>query len=76
MRGGPAVLLARSEQSKPGSVTGVSRARLMLEIIAVYELFGIWNLIVVVNCRLKVNLRTGCLASCQQPTLLSTQGWW
>ena len=40
MRGGPAVLLARSELSKSGSVTGVSRARLLLEIIAVYELFG------------------------------------
>ncbi|KAL6310354.1 fungal-specific transcription factor domain-containing protein [Sparassis latifolia] len=40
MRGGPAVLLARSSHPEPGSVTGVSRARLLLEIVAVYELFG------------------------------------
>ncbi|CCM01484.1 uncharacterized protein FIBRA_03538 [Fibroporia radiculosa] len=40
MRGGPAVLLARSPDTKPNTVTGVSRARLLLEIVAVYELFG------------------------------------
>ncbi|KAH9949554.1 fungal-specific transcription factor domain-containing protein, partial [Amylocystis lapponica] len=40
MRGGPAVLLARSAHPKTGSVTGVSRARLLLEILAVYEIFG------------------------------------
>lgn len=40
MRGGPAVLLARSLQSKHNTVTGVSRARLLLETVAVYELFG------------------------------------
>ncbi|KAI0743550.1 fungal-specific transcription factor domain-containing protein [Daedaleopsis nitida] len=39
-RGGPGLLLARSRGSKANSVTGVSRARLLLEIIAVYELFG------------------------------------
>jgi len=59
MRGGPAVLLARSSHPKPGLVTGVSRARLLLEIVAVYELFG-------------------CLASGQEPTLLSpnVSSWW
>ncbi|PCH43771.1 hypothetical protein WOLCODRAFT_75103 [Wolfiporia cocos MD-104 SS10] len=59
MRGGPAVLLARSASPRPGTVTGVSRARLLLEIVAVYELFG-------------------CLASAQEPTLLSPQAntWW
>ncbi|OCH95164.1 hypothetical protein OBBRIDRAFT_810069 [Obba rivulosa] len=58
-RGGPAVLLARSGEPKPGTVTGVWRARLILEIVAVYEIFG-------------------CLASRQEPTLLSsvTSSWW
>ncbi|KAI0949383.1 hypothetical protein AcW1_009014 [Taiwanofungus camphoratus] len=40
MRGGPAVLLARSVEAKSGALTGVSRARLLLEIIAVYEIFA------------------------------------
>ncbi|KAI0745764.1 fungal-specific transcription factor domain-containing protein [Earliella scabrosa] len=39
-RGGPGLLLARSKGYKPNTVTGASRARLLLEIIAVYELFG------------------------------------
>ncbi|EMD37894.1 hypothetical protein CERSUDRAFT_114532, partial [Gelatoporia subvermispora B] len=39
-RGGPAALLARSAHPKPGTVTGVWRARLILEIVAVYEIFG------------------------------------
>ncbi|TBU33811.1 fungal-specific transcription factor domain-containing protein [Dichomitus squalens] len=39
-RGGPGLLLARSRGHKANSVTGVSRARLLLEIVAVYELFG------------------------------------
>ena len=39
-RGGPGLLLARSRGFKPNSVTGVPRARLLLEIVAVYELFG------------------------------------
>ena len=39
-RGGPGLLLARSRGYKPNTVTGASRARLLLEIIAVYELFG------------------------------------
>lgn len=39
-RGGPGLLLARSKGHKANSVIGVSRARLLLEIIAVYELFG------------------------------------
>ncbi|PIL36188.1 transcription factor [Ganoderma sinense ZZ0214-1] len=39
-RGGPGLLLARSKGYKANSVIGVSRARLLLEIIAVYELFG------------------------------------
>ncbi|KDQ53454.1 hypothetical protein JAAARDRAFT_136956 [Jaapia argillacea MUCL 33604] len=40
-RGGPAVMLARNGTvSKPGCVTGASRARLMLEILAIYEIFG------------------------------------
>ncbi|EJF65313.1 hypothetical protein DICSQDRAFT_132897 [Dichomitus squalens LYAD-421 SS1] len=39
-RGGPGLLLARSRRHKTNSVIGVSRARLLLEIVAVYELFG------------------------------------
>ena len=39
-RGGPGLLLARSKGFKPNAVTGVSRTRLLLEIVAVYELFG------------------------------------
>ncbi|KAH9858710.1 fungal-specific transcription factor domain-containing protein [Lenzites betulinus] len=39
-RGGPGLLLARSKGRRPNTVTGVSRARLLLEIVAVYELFG------------------------------------
>lgn len=39
-RGGPAVLLARSSRPSPGTITGVSRARLFLEFIAVYDIFG------------------------------------
>ncbi|KAI0329435.1 hypothetical protein GY45DRAFT_1346580 [Cubamyces sp. BRFM 1775] len=39
-RGGPGLLLARSKGHRSNTVTGVSRARLLLEIIAVYELFG------------------------------------
>ncbi|KAI0780049.1 fungal-specific transcription factor domain-containing protein [Fomes fomentarius] len=39
-RGGPGLLLARSRGHRPNAVTGVCRARLLLEIIAVYELFG------------------------------------
>ncbi|RPD74317.1 hypothetical protein L226DRAFT_463926 [Lentinus tigrinus ALCF2SS1-7] len=39
-RGGPGLLLARSKGFKTNSVTGVSRARLLVEIVAVYELFG------------------------------------
>ncbi|KAI0358452.1 hypothetical protein OH77DRAFT_1396672, partial [Trametes cingulata] len=39
-RGGPGLLLARSKGHRPNTVTGVCRARLLLEIIAVYELFG------------------------------------
>lgn len=39
-RGGPGLLLARSKGVKPNAVTGVSRTRLLLEIVAVYELFG------------------------------------
>ncbi|OSD06877.1 hypothetical protein PYCCODRAFT_1431066 [Trametes coccinea BRFM310] len=39
-RGGPGLLLARSKGHKSHTVTGVSRARLLLEIVAVYELFG------------------------------------
>ncbi|KAI0823645.1 fungal-specific transcription factor domain-containing protein [Trametes gibbosa] len=39
-RGGPGLLLARSKGHRPNTVTGVSRARLLLEIVAVYELFG------------------------------------
>ncbi|KAI0630369.1 fungal-specific transcription factor domain-containing protein [Trametes polyzona] len=39
-RGGPGLLLARSKGHRSNTVTGVCRARLLLEIIAVYELFG------------------------------------
>ncbi|OJT10428.1 hypothetical protein TRAPUB_13027 [Trametes pubescens] len=39
-RGGPGLLLARSKGHRPNTVTGVCRARLLLEIVAVYELFG------------------------------------
>ncbi|KAH9856319.1 hypothetical protein C2E23DRAFT_513014 [Lenzites betulinus] len=39
-RDGPGLLLARSKGRRPNTVTGVSRARLLLEIVAVYELFG------------------------------------
>ncbi|KAH9931091.1 fungal-specific transcription factor domain-containing protein [Epithele typhae] len=37
-RGGPGLLLARSKGFKDNSVTGTCRARLLLEILAVYEL--------------------------------------
>jgi hypothetical protein len=40
VRGGPAVLLARSLEDKPTAGTGVFRAKLMLEILAVYDIFG------------------------------------
>ncbi|KAI0645695.1 fungal-specific transcription factor domain-containing protein [Trametes meyenii] len=39
-RGGPGLLLARSKGRRANTVTGVCRARLLLEIVAVYELFG------------------------------------
>ncbi|EPQ57382.1 hypothetical protein GLOTRDRAFT_74129 [Gloeophyllum trabeum ATCC 11539] len=39
-RGGPSALLARRIPSRPGTVTGTSRARLLLEILAVYDTFG------------------------------------
>ncbi|KAI0775723.1 fungal-specific transcription factor domain-containing protein [Trametes elegans] len=39
-RGGPGLLLARSKGYRTNTVTGVCRARLLLEIVAVYELFG------------------------------------
>jgi hypothetical protein len=39
-RGGPAVLLARSTPAHPGSVEGVSRTRLFLDILAVYDMAG------------------------------------
>ncbi|GJE92212.1 fungal-specific transcription factor domain-containing protein [Phanerochaete sordida] len=39
-RGGPAVLLARSARPQPGTISGVSRARLFLELVAMYDLFG------------------------------------
>ena len=40
MRGGPAVLLARSSKLSSESSAGVSRARLFVEIISVYDIFG------------------------------------
>lgn len=40
MRGGPAVLLARSLEPKLGAISGVSRARLFVEIVSVYDIFG------------------------------------
>lgn len=40
VRGGPRVLLARSMEDKPPAGAGVFRARLMLEILAVYDIFG------------------------------------
>ncbi|EKM54488.1 uncharacterized protein PHACADRAFT_174996 [Phanerochaete carnosa HHB-10118-sp] len=39
-RGGPAVILARSARPQIGTISGVSRARLFLETVAMYELFG------------------------------------
>lgn len=39
-RGGPAVLLARSARPQPGTISGVSCARLFLEISAMYDIFG------------------------------------
>lgn len=39
-RGGPADILARSARPQPGTIPGVSRARLFLETVAMYELFG------------------------------------
>ncbi|KAJ3520322.1 hypothetical protein NM688_g9180 [Phlebia brevispora] len=39
-RGGPAVLLARSAKSKTGMITGVTRARLFVEIVSIYDIFG------------------------------------
>ena len=40
MRGGPAVLLARSLEPKLGAISGVSRARLFVEIVSIYDIFG------------------------------------
>ncbi|OBZ68304.1 Transcriptional regulatory protein moc3 [Grifola frondosa] len=40
VRGGPTALLARSSPPNPNYPSGVRRARLFLEILAVYELFG------------------------------------
>jgi hypothetical protein len=40
LRGGPAVLLAGSAPAKPGVIEGISRNRLFLDILAVYEVAG------------------------------------
>lgn len=77
-RGGPGLLLARSKGYKANSVIGVSRARLLLEIIAVYELFGdfpvpsysAWTL------PLTRVLHAGCLARGKVPNLLNIDCWW
>lgn len=40
VRGGAAKVLAHSGASKPGTMEGVARTRLLLEILAVYDIFG------------------------------------
>jgi len=40
IRGGPGVLLARSLEDKPPAGTGVFRAKLMLEILTIYDVFA------------------------------------
>jgi hypothetical protein len=40
LRGGPAALLARSTPANPGVVDGISRNRLFLDILAVYDVAG------------------------------------
>ncbi|KZT26714.1 hypothetical protein NEOLEDRAFT_1062539 [Neolentinus lepideus HHB14362 ss-1] len=39
-RGGPSAMLARRVACRPGTVTGTSRAKLLLEILAIYDMFG------------------------------------
>ncbi|TFK54197.1 hypothetical protein OE88DRAFT_1654737 [Heliocybe sulcata] len=39
-RGGPGAMLAQRVASRPGTVIGTSRAKLLLEILAVYDTFG------------------------------------
>ena len=77
-RGGPGLLLARSKGHKANAVAGVSRARLLLEIIAVYELFG--NLFpprvptcIISHMAVPV---LGCLARGRAPALLNIDCWW
>jgi hypothetical protein len=40
VRGGPGAMIAHGIKSQPGVVEGSSRARLLLDILACYELFG------------------------------------
>jgi hypothetical protein len=40
LRGGPKVMLTHSTPARPGVVEGVSRCRLFLDILAVYDLAG------------------------------------
>jgi len=40
LRGGPTLLLARSTPATPGLVEGISRNRLFLDILAVYDMAG------------------------------------
>lgn len=40
VRGGPSALLGRSYPSTPGAIEGISRNRLFLEILTVYDVAG------------------------------------
>ncbi len=77
-RGGPGLLLARSKGYKTNSVIGVSRARLLLEIIAVYELFGDYSVPSGSTWTLPLTrvLHAGCLAQGKVPNLLNIDCWW
>ena len=76
-RGGPGLLLARSKGHKANSVAGVSRARLLLEIVAVYELFGDFLRCTTPHRDTPLTFAlSGCLARGTAPSLLNIDCWW